>query len=104
MTEKVEPNPMGQRARMTVAVLGGVYLVVTVAWLFASQANKLIGIEDTFQVSMMRFGQFFAVVAPALWFFTTFAQIKPTTLRIIVLALGLIVLFPFPLFFGVTGA
>lgn len=80
------------------------YLGYIVAWLFAVQSNQLIGIDDRFLEAMSNFGEFFAIVAPALWFFTTLSQIQSTVGRGIALALGLVVLFPFPLFFGVTVA
>ena len=103
MTDATEPARLGQRERVLFAALGGLYLGLTVAWLFAAQANKLIGIDDKFQVAMMNFGEFFAIVAAPLWFFATFSQITTTPRRVISLAVGLVVLFPYPLFFGVTG-
>lgn len=105
MTDAVtdEPTPLGQRERILFAAIGGLYLGMTVAWLFASQANQLIGIDDKFQQSMIKFGEFFAIVAPVLWFFATLSQIKSTVWRIVSLVIGFIVLFPFPLFFGVSG-
>ena len=104
MTDATEPTPLGQRERVLLAALGGLYLGMTVAWLFAALANQLIGIDDKFQLAMMNFGEFFAIVAAPLWFFTTFSQITATAWRIVSLAVGLVVLFPYPLFFGVTGA
>jgi hypothetical protein len=98
-----EPSPLGQRERILFAAIGGLYLGMTVAWLFAAQANQLIGIDDKFQQSMIKFGEFFAIVAPVLWFFATLSQIKSTMWRVVSLAVGLVVLFPFPLFFGVSG-
>lgn len=78
------------------------YLGYIVAWLFAVQSNQLIGIDDRFVQAMSRFGEFFAIVSPALWFFATVSLVRSPAARIVVLALGLVVLFPFPLFFGVT--
>ena len=78
------------------------YLGYIVAWLFAVQSNQLIGIDDRFVQAMSRFGEFFAIVSPALWFFATVSLVQSPAARIVVLALGLVVLFPFPLFFGVT--
>ncbi len=72
------------------------------AWLFAVQSNQLVGIEDRFSQAMSQFGEFFAIVSPALWFFATLSLVKSSTSRIVLLAVGLVVLFPFPLFFGVT--
>ncbi|MSX39843.1 MAG: hypothetical protein F2785_02785 [Actinobacteria bacterium] len=81
---------------------GAVYLGYVVAWLFAVQSNQLIGIDDRFSQAMSQFGEFFAIVSPALWFFATLSLVRSPMSRIVVLAIGLVVLFPFPLFFGVT--
>lgn len=73
------------------------------AWLFAVQSNQLIGIDDRFMRAMWQFGEFFAIVSPALWFFATLSQIRSPQGRAVALLIGLVVLFPFPLFFGVTA-
>ena len=78
------------------------YLGYIVAWLFAVQSNQLIGIDDRFEQAMSRFGEFFAIVSPALWFFAALSLVRSPAIRVVVLILGLVVLFPFPLFFGVT--
>lgn len=77
------------------------YLGYVVAWLFAVQSNQLVGIDDRFAQAMAQFGEFFAIVSPALWFFAAVSLIRTPMARALVLALGLAVLFPFPLFFGV---
>jgi hypothetical protein len=79
-----------------------VYLGYIAAWLFAVQSNQLIGIDDRFEQAMSRFGEFFAIVSPALWFFAALSLVRSPATRVVVLILGLVVLFPFPLFFGVT--
>jgi hypothetical protein len=89
--------------RLALASFGAVYLGYIVAWLFAVRANELIGIDDRFQQAMINFGDFFAIVAPALLFFTVLSQIQSMRWRIVCLAVGLVVLFPFPLFFGVPA-
>ena len=73
------------------------------AWLFAVQSNQLIGIDNRFSQAMSQFGEFFAIVSPALWFFATVSLVRSPAARVVVLALGLAVLFPFPLFFGVPA-
>lgn len=89
--------------RFALASFGAVYLGYVVAWLFAVRANELVGIDDRFQQAMMNFGDFFAIVAPALLFFTVLTLIHSIRWRIVSLAAGLVVLFPFPLFFGVPA-
>ena len=80
------------------------YLGYVAAWLFAVQSNQLIGIDDRFSQTMSQFGEFFAIISPALWFFATLSLVRAPATRVVALALGLVVLFPFPLFFGVTVA
>ena len=79
------------------------YLAYVVAWLFAVQSNQLVGIDDRFAQAMSQFGEFFAIVSPALWFFATVSLLQSPSARAVVLALGLALLFPFPLFFGVPA-
>jgi hypothetical protein len=97
-----DETTIGPVDRVAFTSLGAVYLGYIVAWLFAVQANQLIGIDDRFQQALMDFGDFFAIVSPALWFFTVLTQIRTTRWRVISLVIGLGVLFPFPLFFGVS--
>lgn len=99
-----EPRRLTPRERTLFAVFVGLYLVWTVAWLFAAQANQLIGVTDRFIQGMQNFGEFFAIVSPGLWFFATFSQVISTRIRVVSLVIGLAVLFPFPLFFGVMTA
>lgn len=103
MSETSE-STLTTRERATFAIFGAVYLGYIVAWLFAVRSNQLIGIDDRFQKAMMDFGDFFAIVSPALWFFAVLSQIASTRWRVIVLTVGLVALFPFPLFFGVSAA
>jgi hypothetical protein len=95
------PRGLSARQRVTLAALGGIYLGLTVAWLFAARANQII-VDDRFQQAMMSFGGFFAIVAAPLYFFTTMVVIRNWLGRLATLLLGLIVLFPFPLFWGVV--
>jgi hypothetical protein len=79
------------------------YLGYVVAWLFAVQSNQLIGNDDRVAQAMAQFGEFFAIVSPALWFFATMSLVRTPMARVLALTIGLIVLFPFPLFFGVPA-
>ena len=100
----VEVTSPSNRVRIALASFGAVYLGYVVAWLFAVQSNQLIGIDDRFLQAMSQFGEFFAIVSPALWFFATLSQVHTTFWRVAALAIGLAVVFPYPLFFGVTVA
>jgi hypothetical protein len=88
--------------RIALVAYGALYLGYVVAWLFAVQSNQLVGIDDRFAQAMAQFGEFFAIVSPALWFFATVSLVQTSMARVLVLTLGLAVLFPFPLFFGVS--
>lgn len=94
---------LSMRQRITLAALGGVYLGFTVAWLFATQANQF-DVDDRFQQSMMSFGAFFAIIAAPLYFFTTMVLVRNWSGRLFSLLVGLVVLFPFPLLWGVVPA
>jgi hypothetical protein len=101
-TSRVEPtHVLSMRQRVTLAALGGVYLSLTVAWLFATQANQF-QIDDRFQETMMSFGAFFAIVAAPLYYFTSLVLIRNWLGRLTTLLIGLVILFPFPLFWGVV--
>jgi hypothetical protein len=101
---RVEPaRVLSMRQRITLAALGGVYLSLTVAWLFATQANRVI-VDDRFQQSMTSFVAFFAIIASPLYFFTTLVLIRNWPGRVLTLLIGLALLFPFPLFWGVVPA
>jgi len=95
------PRGLSARQRITLAALGGIYLGLTVAWLFAAQANQII-VDDRFQQAMMSFGGFFAIVSAPLYYFTTMVLVRNWLGRLATFLLGLIVLFPFPLFWGVV--
>lgn len=90
-----------RRDRIVLVTFGAMYLVFVVAWLFAVRANQLIGIDDRFLRAMSDFGEFFAIVAPALWFFTVLVRVSSLRVRSLLLSIGLVLLFPYPLFFGV---
>ena len=100
MTETVAGNNR-RRDRVILIAFGAVYLAFVVAWLFAVRANQLIGIDDRFLRAMSDFGEFFAIMAPALWFFTVLVRVSSLRVRSLLLAVGLVLLFPYPLFFGV---
>ena len=89
--------------RIVLVAYGAMYLGYVVAWLFAVQSNQLIGNDDRVAQAMAQFGEFFAIVSPALWFFATMSLVRTPMARVLALTIGLVVLFPFPLFFGVPA-
>ncbi len=86
---------------MTYVAFGLVYAAVTLLWMWATTSNQLI-FDSKFDESMSKFGEFFAIVAAPLWFFTSLNQLESFRARVTALAIGLVVLAPLPLFVGVS--
>lgn len=101
MTTETAGEKPGWLKPVTLGVFIGLYLALSVAWLISTQSNKLI-FDDDFAKLMSSFAEFWAIVAAPLWFFTVLSQVKTFPLRAVGWAIGLVVLFPFPLFFGVS--
>ena len=82
-------------------VFGGVFLAYTVGWLLSVQAIGS-GATDLFSEIMWQFGEFLAIISAALWFAsTTYLTRECTTrLRFGWLALGVLLLFPWPVVWG----
>lgn len=85
-------------------VLGGVYLAYSVGWILAVGTLQLQGATLLIEV-MYQFGEFLAIIACALWFGTVMALTRGgrPAVRIGWLALGTLVLIPWPLLIGVLS-
>lgn len=97
-----------ERALLAVTVVFGVlYLALTLGWIASAQLLGYPGI-DLFGEIMWQFGEFLSLVAPALWFGAVLA-LSPETrarrvlVRTVGLALGLLVLLPWPYLLGVLA-
>lgn len=95
-----------RRAAVTAAtgVLGGVYLMYSVGWILGIQLLSIPGPTLLIEI-MYQFGEFLAIIASALWFATTLALTRggrPAG-RLGWLALGALVLVPWPFLLGVLA-
>ncbi len=95
-----------RRAAVTAAtgVLGGVYLMYSVGWILGIQLLSLTGPTLLIEI-MYQFGEFLAIIASALWFATTLALTRGgrPAARLGWLALGALVLVPWPFLLGVLA-
>lgn len=98
--------PDRRRAAIAAAtgVLGGVYLVYSVGWILAVGTLPLQGATLLIEV-MYQFGEFLAIIACALWFGTVMALTRGgrPAVRLGWLALGALVLVPWPLLLAVLS-
>ena len=100
-----EREPMGNTALIGFGILGGVYLLYIVGWIFGGlrlqgQARYLVT-DVMFQGSL-----WLAILAPALWFATTLLLTRRARpwLRIVWLVAGAVLLIPWPfILVGVIG-
>lgn len=86
---------------ITYVLFGVLYIIVTLLWFWVAPANRPVD-SPRLDEAIRAFGEFFAVVAAPLWFFTTLNQLEKFRSRVAVLALGLCLLIPLPLFVGVS--
>lgn len=95
-----------RRAAVTAAtgVLGGVYLMYSVGWILGIPLLSLTGPTLLIEI-MYQFGEFLAIIASALWFATTLALTRGgrPAARLGWLALGALVLVPWPFLLGVLA-
>lgn len=101
MSEELRDESRRKVETVSYVVFGVLYVLVTFLWLWVAPANRPVD-SERFDQAMRAFGEFFAVVAAPLWFFTTLNQLESFRSRVAVLALGLCLLIPLPLFVGVS--
>lgn len=96
--DEPEPASPGQGGRRAVAVGFALpYLVLTIGWIFAVQlADSPVPL---FAAILWQFGEFLAMLAAPLWFAATLTLTRDARPRVRVgwLALGTLVLLPWPL-------
>ncbi len=98
-----EVHPLGNGVLVTLGIVGGIFLLYTIGWIVGGlrlQGQREYLVSDVmFQGSL-----WIAVLAPALWFATTFLLTRgsPAWVRIAWLAAGVVLLVPWP--FIMTGA
>ena len=79
------------------AVFGGLYAVWTIAWVLAIVAAPTQQASSLLDAIMYQFGEFLAIVASLLWFGVVWWLTAGVRTRAILLAGGLVALFPLPL-------
>lgn len=77
----------------------GVYVLYTVGWVLAALADSTPSVS-VFAQLMHEFGLFCAIVAPALWVLAVFALARRAATRVLGLALGAVLLVPWPFVLG----
>jgi hypothetical protein len=82
-------------------VFAGVFLAYTVGWILSVQTLSS-GTTDLLAEIMWQFGEFLAIIAAALWFASTTSLTRAvrTAVRFGWLALGVLLLFPWPIVWG----
>jgi hypothetical protein len=98
-----ERRPMGNGALVTFGVLGGVYALYAIGWIIGGL--RLQGRAQYLVLDVMYQGSLWlAVLAPVLWFATTFLLTRRSRLwvRFVWLAAGVVLLLPWP--FVMIGA
>lgn len=101
MSEELRDESRRKVETVSYVVFGVLYVLVTLLWLWVAPANRPVD-SERFDQAMRAFGEFFAAAAAPLWFFTTLNQLESFRSRVAVLALGLCLLIPLPLFVGVS--
>lgn len=102
-----EPRRMGDAALVSIGVIGGVYLLWTVGWLFG--VTRLHAAQTAVEpvADVMLLGSMvIAVLAPAIWFGAAWllTRGRAVWVRIVALIAGIVVLVPWPfVMVGVIG-
>jgi hypothetical protein len=96
------PGQLSSLALVTYGVLAGIYLLYTIGWLITAQ--RATGAPaDIVGGAMFTVGLWFAVLSPALWIAATFWATRESAsvrVRLLALAIGVLVLIPWPILVG----
>jgi hypothetical protein len=100
--EDHRPGQLSSVALVTYGVLAGIYLLYTIGWLIAAQRTTGVPADIVGGV-MFTVGLWFAVLSPALWIAAAFWTTRNSTslrARLLTLAVGVLVLAPWPFIVG----
>ena len=91
----------GSFALIGYGVFAGIYLLYTIGWFVAVLRNSLT-LAGLIPEIMYQFGEFLAIVAPGVWFGAVImlTRGRRARARILALALGVLVLIPWPVLVG----
>ncbi|WP_411720493.1 hypothetical protein [Mycetocola sp.] len=96
------PGQLSSVALVTYGILAGIYLLYTIGWLIAAQ--RATGAPaDIVGGAMFTVGLWFAVLSPAFWIAATFWVTRGSAslrARLLALAVGVLVLAPWPFIVG----
>jgi hypothetical protein len=103
-TGAAHPSPVpgtGSLLLVGYGVFAGLYLLYTIGW-FAAVLRNTLTLSGLIPEIMYQFGEFLAIVAPALWLGTTLllTRGRGPLVRVLWLVAGLIVLIPWPMLVG----
>jgi hypothetical protein len=98
--EEVEPAT-GSGLLVLYGLFGGIFILYTVGWLIAVQ-RMTTTIANPFFDFMSKFGEFFAVASPAIWFIGLLYVTRQSKARhrVFWLVIGVVVLMPVPFVLG----
>lgn len=100
--EDHRPGQLSSVALVAYGTLAGIYLLYTIGWLVAAQRTTGAP-ADIVGGAMFTVGLWFAVLSPALWTAATFwvtRESSPVRSRLLALAVGVLVLAPWPFIVG----
>ncbi|MET3769474.1 hypothetical protein ABIB15_002176 [Marisediminicola sp. UYEF4] len=82
-------------------IFGGVYLLYLVGWVISVQRDTFTASGLFFEI-MYQFGEFLAIVSPALWFglVLLLTRDRRPALRVVWLVAGIVLLAPWPFILG----
>jgi hypothetical protein len=99
------PSAPGNGAFLVaVGILAGIYLLYTIGWIVTVQHTGTLATTPLEQAALVA-KEYFAIAACALWFGATFLlarRVRAST-RLVWLAVGAIVLIPWPFVFGIAN-
>jgi hypothetical protein len=97
-----EPQGMSSVMLLTLGVLAGVYLLYTVGWFTSASRNIAVPI-GALDAVMAKLREYLSIAAPALWFGSTLllTRGRKSSVRVLLLFLGALVLLPLPFALGV---
>ena len=96
-----EPAPTSSVLLVVYGIFAGVFLLYVVGWIIAVQSID-VGAAGALALVLDRFAQFLAFLSPVIWFFGVLLLVPNTRARarVLWLALGVIVLAPWPFVLG----
>lgn len=101
---ETDPTPASMPAPLliTYGILAGLYLIYTVGWVI-TVTRSTTRLPNLLGEMMFQFGEFLAIASPALWFVAVLLLTRGhrPVARLGWLALGLVLVIPWPLLLGV---